>query len=718
MMVKMAPPARNLKMTCFKKNKIAYFFQKLACGWICLGILAFCLEAVPALAGQQHATITQDTITVTAQKREESLQDVPISMDVLTGMALEDAGITQMTELTQFSPNVFSTPFLDNKSIVIRGISVHNLSLNPAVGLFVNDISYSHNRMQNPELLNIERVEVLRGPQGSLYGKNTEAGAISIITKQPGNDLEGKVFGEIGFFDAPHDEVPSYRVGGNFSGPVQTDKWFVGGAFQAKYSDGFRKNIYSGDETATEIDNLTGQATLRWTPKQEWDISLIADVSERDHGTAELRLDDGVYRSGRYEIRWDGDNEWTEENNSQVIRAKYKGRGFDLLSITSRSDYRAVIKNDLDMIPDGMFGNQHFIHDILSYSQELRICSSADIKKLTWVGGLFSSKDEIYSKSHTPAFLKKRDTEAENISYAVFGQLTYTLIDRLHLTAGARYERQELDAAQQNPYAVNPYYTSSNTNNEFLPKVSAAFDLTEAVMAYATVAEGFLSGGHDYSFGNNADDLYYGPEYTTNYEIGLKSTFFDNRLIVNAAVFHIDISDKQVVEWPAGSSFAERDVTNAGEASSDGFELELKMKPLNGLDIFAGFGYTNAEFTDWKTILKDGSTYDYDGKHLAYAPEYTFNVGAQYRSLNGLFLRADILGAAHYYTDNENANKVGGHQIVNLKVGYETERYDIVLWASNLFDEEYILSKHLHFNGTMVSDGEPRKVGVTLTYRF
>ena len=688
---------------------------KFVCATIPSLLMMAILLAEPSQAEEKSSDEYQlETITVTAQKNEENVQDVPISMDVFSDMQIEDAGVTDMGELTRFSPNLFSTQMIDNRTIVIRGVSSHSLVISPPAGIFVNDIPYSINRMQNPDLIDVERIEVLRGPQGSLYGKNTESGAINIITRQPGNDFGGKVFGEYGVFDTPNGHAPMYRVGGSISGPVKTDKFFAGVSFQIKDSDGYMKNIYNSDEKAAKTEDKTGQITLRWTPTPVWDISFIGDVSENHDGFGYQRFATGPNKTNPFEINWDGENEWTTENNNQVIHVKYNGQNFNMLSITSRSDFTTDYKYDTDFGPSD-FDSDSIIHDILSYSQEIRFSSVKDAKKFIWLFGLFASRDEIYVKASMPTYLSVRETDMDSESLAIFGQGTYTLYDRLHLTAGARYEHQELDGEQFNQFAEVQNYSSSNSNDEFLPKLSVLFDINDNIMTYLTLTKGFLSGGYDFSRGNSSQDLYFEPEHTTSYEAGLKTTFFDNRLTINAAVFHIDIKDKQVLQWSVIRS--QMDITNAAEASSEGFEIEINARPLSGLDLFAGFGYADARIDNWVADLSSGGTFDYKNKYLQDSPKYTFHAGAQYRAQNGCFLRADILGTSEFYSDAENTQKVDGYETVNLKIGYEQEKYDIVLWADNVFDEEYITSQY-EYGGALVQDGAPQSMGVKLTYRF
>lgn len=285
-----------------------------------------------------------------------------------------------------------------------------------------------------------------------------------------------------------------------------------------------------------------------------------------------------------------------------------------------------------------------------------------------------------------------------------------------YLTAGLRYDHQESEGEQEYNLAPAPY-SADLDHDEILPKVSIAFDFSNDIMAYTTVAKGFLAGGYNYAFAESSEGLIFDPEFTWNYEAGLKTTWLNNKLTVNAAVFYIDIKDKQVEEWLAGP--AVRSVTNAAEASSQGVELEFEARPIQGLSLFGGFGYAEAKIDDWTSDEMLGGTYDYKDKYLPHSPKYTYNAGIQYRHYMGLFGRADILGVGDFYTDAKNTQKINNYEIVNLRLGFEREHFDIVLWGKNVFDKEYLTGKSVYWGGnTVVQDGAPLTVGVTLTYRF
>ena len=656
-----------------------------------------------------HEGYKMEPITVTAQKREENVQDIPISADVFSDIQLEGAGIQDVTELTLFSPNVFMRQSINQEIITIRGIQSFGGSLTGPAGVFVDDVSYPLIFMQNTDLLDIERIEVLRGPQGTLYGKNTESGVVNIITKQPDNELRGRVFEEYGNYN-------TFRGGGHASGPIVRDKLYLGLSVLGESSDGYMENEFNDDDETADMYHENGRGVLRWTPTDRWDMSFIAGVYNHNDGYGYMRFMDGPNKSDRHKIRWDGDNYWKRKNNSQALRIKYEGDRFNVVSLTGRNDYETEFRNDGDFSPVDLFPDQvwKFENDMLS--QEIRVSSPKDSGPFQWLGGLYGFTEETDVKAEF--VFQSKDTDIETNGYAVFGQGTYTFFDRLHLTTGLRYDHLEMEGEQKFTKGMEAQnkYDKDLDYDEILPKGSLAFDFTDDIMSYLTVSKGYLAGGYLYAFADNQDNLTYDPEYTMNYEAGIKTVWLDGKLMANAAVFYIDIQDKQVLEWIPDLPGMRR-VTNAADAHSQGVELKLHARPAQGLDIFGGFGYSEAEFDDWIAPEPRGRTYDYNGKRMPYAPKYTFNAGIQYCHMAGFFVRADILGVGDFYTETKNDIKIDSHEVINLRLGFQGEHFDIVACGKNIFDKGYMVDKAFFINH-LVQDGAPRTIGLTMTYRF
>ena len=667
-----------------------------------------------------------ETITVTAQKREENVHDVPMNVSVFSDIQLEDAGIENTLDLTHFIPNVYMKYSTAGNIIVFRGISAFDTSIYSSAGFYVDDVCYPLHYMHNPDFFDIERVEVLKGPQGTLYGRNSESGVINIITKQPDNDLRGKIFGEYGNYDTSHGNIGSYRTGGNISGPIVRDKLYIGLAGQWEDSDGFMKNEYNNDDEAGKIDHKNGRATLRWIPTDRWDITLIGDIMDDDDGKGYYRFFTGPSKTGRHGIAYDGENYWNNEGDGQTLRVKYEGNVFNLLSLTGRRYYDSERGSDFDCTSNP-FGNNIFEFENNLLSEEVRVSSPKNSGPFQWLVGVYGFTEDtdvdFDMQRQNQAMKQIRNTEMDIDGYAIFSQGTYTIFDRFHLTAGLRYDHLDLEGEQEFISANSmEKYNKGLDYDEVLPKFSLAYDFTHDIMSYASVSKGYLAGGYSYNFATGPENFTYDPEYTWNYEIGVKTSWFDKKLKANLSLFYIDIEDKQVTEYVPGVMGA-RKITNAAEAHSQGVELELQARPVNGLDLIAGFGYTDTEVDDWvATEFNKGTSqfeqYDYTGNDLPNAPQYTYNLGVQYRHQSGFFGRADLLGIGNFYFDAKNKLKENAYRIVNLRMGYEGEHFDIIFWCKNMFDEEFETIKMDWGGNELGQDGESRMFGARMTYRF
>ena len=656
------------------------------------------------------------TITVTARKKEEDVQKVPMSISVFSSQMIEESGIYRSSELLRYSPNVYVRDAGSNHQTIIRGITGFENALHSSTGYYIDDVNIPLVYMQNPELLEVERVEVLKGPQGSLYGRNSESGVINIITRQPDNETRGKVFSEYAFYDTEHGSAPAYQAGATLSTPVVEDKFYIGLAGKYRDSDGYIKNKYDNDDEANDIQRFNGHAKLRWTPSDAWDASLLMDAMDSEDGFVYGRLEN---IDNRHFVNWDANHFREQNSNTQALRIKHRGSKVDFLSVTGRNFFDDETAGDFDMSPADLYPSLQK-EEVTLYSQEFRVSSSADGQgPFSWLMGTYFFKEDL------EAFQRVTETRLTDIDMkgaAAFGQVTYTFMDRLHFTAGARYDYQEMEGTQSytNTFGATSVFSAGEDKGEFLPRISVAYDLTPAATIYGTVSKGYMAGGYNFPMATNSETLMYGPEYTWNYEAGVKSSWLNNRLIANLAVFYIDMTDKQVSEVsPIHLTAA---VSNAAEARSMGVELEIQARPARGWQIYGGIGYTDAEVEEWTATEYDSLfnlvEYDYSGKELPNAPSVTYNIGTQYMHDTGIYGRADILGTGDFYHDSKNTLKESAYEIVNLRLGYMMERFEIALWCKNLFDTDY---KTVQFNWagmTGVFDGSPRQVGATVTYRF
>jgi len=627
-----------------------------------------------------------DTVTVTANKIEENVQEVPISMTVFDEFTIEDRKIESIQDVASYTSNFALMDKVGGAfTPTIRGITNPNtFSLTQPISVIINGIPISRSQGFNETLMDIERIEVLKGPQGTLYGKEAQAGVINIITKKPDNETKAKVGLELG-----EDNKRQYTF--SASGPIIENKLFVGLSAKHYEKDGFIKNTLLGGYT-NDKEHDYGKVNLRYTPNDDLEISLITSKLKQDDGNIDY-VDS--YTPDNKSVSTDIQGYDKSSTTSHALKVSYNINDYFLESITNYRNVKADALQDYNtMIPDHIFNNEHE-----KYSQEFRISHDSDIFK--WVAGIYVDKDKINDASAYAGFPSVPSKEKSD-SLGLFIHTDYAINDKFSFISGARYDKD------------NKEYKQSTTkldlsDSEVSPKVSLKYQHDKNSMYYTTISKGYRAGG----FHANAPTGYskqYNSETLWNYEIGAKNSLFDNRLTINSAIFYMNIDDMQVKVHPivgSGSSY----VDNVAKATSKGFELGFNGKLTDSLELFGAYGYTNVTFDKYSDTKGD-----YSGNKNTFAPAYNYNIGIQYRDENGYFARVDLNGYGKTYFDNANTNSRAPYKLVNVKLGYETENYDIYLYGKNIFDEEYHSINMFNINGVLYS--EPREIGVQLAYRF
>ena len=642
-----------------------------------------------------------ETMTVTAQKQEENVQEVPISVSVLSGRELEDHNIDGLWKMADFVPNlmIFDTGMSSLFSQpTMRGISAPATTFASSVGLYVDGVPILASPGFATGLLDVERVEVLRGPQGTLYGKNTEAGAINIITRQPDNTLRGKIMAQGG-------EDKKGLLAATVSGPILEDRLFFSLSGQYDRKDGFVENTLRGEKD-DDRQKWYGRGQLCWLPVDNLDMSLIISRLSSDEGGSSMNGSSALFdmlglpTPPKHEVSSNMEPIRRADDDIQSLKVKYDfSENFSLTSISSRKATDWYAEADFDFSPMTMM-HAYLDSEVWRLSQELRLNWESDHFK--WLVGLYADKDKVeFKQGNILTGNKTSDRDFNGHSYAVFGQLNYALTDALHVIGGLRYEKQYMDF---DDYLLG--ISEDASWEEVSPKIALKYSFTPQVAAYASVAQGYRSGG----FNRATDDPQfktYDPEKLWSYEIGVKTSFWDNRIILNADVYYMDIKDMQVEEWV--TPFITY-MTNAAKATGKGGELELQANVARGLSLMAGFGYCDITFDSFQDALGD-----YAGNDNPFAPEYTFNLGAQYRHYSGFYVRGDLIGYGKMYLDKANKNEKDAYELVNAKIGYETEHFDVYLYAENLFDTNHDTENYWGFYDIY---SDPREIGLQLVYRF
>ncbi len=654
------------------------------------------LGGVPSLTAAQEdssdrQTTTLDTITVTAQKTEENVQDVPIGINVFSDIDLEDKEINDIGDVAYYVPNFYFYDFGMASSPSIRGISAEAGTMSSVVGLYVDGVPKTDSMGFNTILENIERIEVLRGPQGTLYGKNAEAGVINVITKKPDNTFAGKLGAVIGE-DSKQEAILHLQT------PLIEDKLYMGisGSYYAKA--GFMKDHQTG-KTVDDEQNYFGRFHLRTTPTDRLDISFIA--SRYKIGNDEIKQNTPIYGDMRvYYGDLPGSTESTDD--SFAFAMSYDFDSFTLESISSLKKMDQYVIMDYDRAPlKIMHSENSFDHKTIS--QEVKL--SGQISNLKWlVGGLvnrFENQTEFRFFSDNPTMngtgVFNNITE-EN--FGLFAHLNYAFTDRVNLIGGIRYDKDEI-SLNENTFGLQGEKSFSNIS----PKIALEYKLNPSVMTYATIAKGYKSGGY-YALPTGMYPNTYDNETLWSYEAGLKSELQDKKLLLNASIFYIDMKDKQIMTTPDPMTTY---ISNAASVTSYGFELDGSYKITSNFNIFASFGYNEATFDEFEDI-----TGNHKDNSMPNAPKYSYSLGGIFRGFGGFYASTDIRGYAKTYSDSANTLCNKAYTLVNAKFGYEWDKFDFYAYAENLSDKQHDVM--LEANNIRLSP--PREIGVKLTYRF
>lgn len=656
-----------------------------------------------------------DTITVTAEKREDDLQKLPATVTAVPATELEDAEVKTVSDVMRLVPNVSFSPSQGvYQDINIRGIGSSMFTHKNPVVIMINGVPFDSTVGYDLNLLDLERVEVLRGPQGTLYGKNAIGGVINVISKKPDNTLRAGAAVEL-------DENQRFVVSAQASGPIVDDTFFVGLTARLLDSRGYMENEDPSDDYFDSESSKNFHGTLRWMPADNLEVNAHADVAVlRNDSDASIGPNNGF----KYSELKSPDDRDNADLYRGALSIHYEATPADIYSVTTyngRSFDFSMDRRYTNPTPNPGMDILRAENDSTSnsFTQEFRVQSpsSTDLK---WTAGLFYSYEDTdftdysvtYDTSAYSGFNSKYNWagDRQEQTFAGFGQLTYPLPQNLSATLGLRYEITQKDLnylrlttrTDTGGDLSSLNWQLSDDWETLLPKGVISWQAKENAMVFFSLSKGYLAGGLN-AWGDDPDTAKFDEQTSINYELGMKTEWFDKRLSLNAALFYIDIEDMHV--WssnPDGTYFA----SNAAKAHSQGVEVELKARPWNGFDIQASFGLTDAEFDDYSS---------YTGNTPPTTPAYTANLVANYRFDAGWYLRGEMQAFGETFYDEQNTVRRSPFQLYHAKAGYEAEQWDVYLFCENLLDEEYYSSMS---GGLRNWVGKPRTVGLKLTFRL
>ncbi len=596
-----------------------------------LAVLAACAWTGSAQAQASESTIEE--VVVTARMRAESLQETPVAVTAITESQIEKMFVQDLSDLTRAAPN-FTIEGVGaihrNASVAFsRGIGYQGVdqAIDPSVGIAVDGVFYTRNIGALQSTFDIKQVELLRGPQGTLFGKNTTGGVINITTKKPGNVYTFAAMLRIGNYGRADASIAADL-------PVSDQLAFRLSATR-QHSSGYMHNLYRTPAGLQPVDEwLAGddieavRLAMRWEPTEQLSVNAsIAYVKDRSDSVGGVNASfptDALSRAGRPGFGFPGGptdpfvsmrnfpSGDFQDTYAGTVNTTYEGQGFQIVSISGIVRSSNFTFSDFDVTDLAFFETTASKrHKLLS--QEFRVESTGD-SPLQWVAGVFAGRtkwdsDQIFFLA-TQTYEAAAQTEK---TAAGFGQVDFSVTEQLTLTAGGRYSWQEKDFIRrlQRPiatFAATPALTASENWSRFTYHLGANYEINDDAMVYASHSTGFKSGGFNSRAASASTLGPFRPEKARAFEVGLKSDWWDNRLRLNVAAFWNKYSDLQIsVFRPAATGSGEESVVanNANERAR-GVEVELTVLPVENLTVSASIGYLDADYTSFVANLSGG----------------------------------------------------------------------------------------------------------------
>ena len=738
--------------------------------WLATSALGSLSMLAPPAAAQTAAPADQgvglEEVIVTAGRRESRLQDVPTAISAVTGEQLDRSRILDLGSLASSVPSFSMTEGSGlAKELSIRGVTsvrIVDASAEPSIGVFVDEVYISRNGSAFTDFYDLERIEVIRGPQGVLLGKNVVGGAISVVTAKPQFENSGRATVSLGNYDA-------IKTGGYVTGPL-SDSFAARVAFQTRNRSGYGRNIV----LKSDIDDLKSyqaRAELLYRPEgADLQALLTLDYGSMENNGAQAReLTDDPFTAGLgvLSVYRKANNIGPRDATSpQREYVRTIGRGGSLridwgvftgAKLTAITGYRNS-KGDVGYNQLGIGSPPGLVDTYYAYaerpetlSQEVRLVSDTPESRLDWIVGVYHQRDDVTrfdsNRATTNTAIAALDgtflyaNRAKLKTSAVFGQVGFKITDELKLTAGARYTKDDKsgrrtascleDAGSGLPDGVcvaalalagGQSFTVDYGQkwDAFTPQAILEYRPNDQVMVYGSVAKGFKGGGWDHIPATAAGArISYDPEKVTNYEIGVKSDLFDRRLRLNVAAFSMDYKDLQVQQLVVECLCTV--TSNAGTAKIKGIEAETIFAVTDGLTLFASASLLDAKYDQFI----DSSGVVFSGNRIPRSPKSKYDIGATYEFGVGSWEDAFSLrtnytreGKIFWTPANTISRKAYGTWDASLRVQPPEAPWAVTVWGKNMSNTLYSVASQTFFGDLMNYYAPPRTYGVDLTYEF
>ncbi len=741
--------------------------------WI---IFAAMIAVVGSVQAQQQALdslengeiaqpLTLNPVVVTAQKRLQPASDVPISMTILDQDDLEKIRGATLEDIQQLVPSFSLESQSGYNVLTIRGVGGggRNIGFDPRVGVYLDGIYIGQAQALNQPLFDVEQVEILRGPQGHLFGRNTVAGAVNITTREPSKELEGYIRSVVG--------SEGTREGyATISGPIsETALGKI--SFASESRDGFTKNLFDGNRL-DDLGRSTARVQLLFTPTEKLKISLFGDSSHTKQnliiGESTTDMFEQPLQGGRLPkrtVKFNTTPTETADISGSSITGNYSmDSGHMITAIAGYRNTHHIKQVDNDYGLNDLL-RVFYVDDFKQFSEEIRI-ASPNKGRLRYMAGLYHLNESANTDrkatigldadttlvrhplipfpvpfsalaGSVPGAVLFNNGKVETDTTALFGALDYDIAKSLTLNLGARYTHEtkdvlfNLDGSASNTFGIASLagYRDSRSESNLSPTIGATYTVSQNTHIYAKYSRGFKSGGWNTEFLSNhsAEGPSFDTETVDSYEIGTKGSLYGNRLRYSLAAYTARYKNFQVFQFVnLGGGATSIELRNAAEAESQGIDADIALRATSQLDIGFNFGLNRATF---KRFDNCSPTIDCTGHKLPYAPSFTSALTVNYNMpLARLGAKLNIYGEYSYhgksYADPVNdpvTQSIPSRELVNIRLGYipDDSHWDFNFWVKNLFDKDTVATSIRDFLGNLtVRRVNPQVLGIEAKYSF
>lgn len=679
-----------------------------------LALIACCLIQHSTYAQDDSAQIL-DAIKVNARQWQEDSINAPVSSTVIEEQYLNNTN-TDINIVSQHSANIALEQSSAQTRVSIRGISGIDNGLQDPVGYFVNGVALPLGGNQLPTLFNLKNIEIVKGPQGALYGRNTEAGAVKIESQDP--TWEPSAFAEVstaqiegGKRDASSNSLSlggaNRLVGDTLAGSI---------ALQLEDSEGSHYNDFDDSTTGSEVDKWSLSTGLTYYVSDNTDVEFKSIITKNEAGRNRFRFSTGPNQTDRFVTNTDTNGTQKIDTAIHSLKLIHNFEAFELTSITGLTDYSRDFEIDFDVTTIPLPPTQFDLSNN-SLSQEIRLASNTEGRALKWLAGLY-----LYNESSNIDFsvspmglTRLRETNIDQDGQAIFGQLEYRFTPLWSASVGGRYESINQSGKQRfTALGASSDYTTDINQSEFLPKTSISFKPNAQNTIYLSYSKGYLPGGYNYNGANNQDTFTFDAEYSDTTELGWKSTSLSKRLNTSVTLFNTDISDKQIVDLLPGFV---QSVSNIGEVNTQGLELGIDYQANSELSLYMNIGQQKSEAKSYQ-ITELGVLQDLSGNELPYAPKTTYALGLHYDKKQGWFSHINLRGSSDYYLNSKNTLEQESLSILDADIGYQFKPFRLSFWGANLTGEEVVSRAVIVQGNTIVEDTLPKVVGLKVSAKL